>query len=138
MTKLHILFCALFLLAGCNSPQQPPVAKPKGELAFLLEYNHRLPQDVGFLTNHIMERRIANLLKENYEPFIKSCRESSVLVIDTTRYIVFANYYQGKLIQHQIIVDVPNDAIWVDYSLGYEVRHYADRPSLPKPEYPKN
>ncbi len=123
---------ALFILSSCNQPTKK--SEPlKGELVFLLQYNNRLPSDVGFLTNHIMERRMANLMKDDYQPFMQNLGNESPLVVDTLRNVVFA-YYGNKVIQQNITVDVANDAIWIDYTKPDTVLHYADRTSLHRPE----
>lgn len=45
----------------------PDKRVPKGELAFLAQYDGRMPNDVGFLSNHVMERRIANIIKDSMD-----------------------------------------------------------------------
>lgn len=135
MRKIQILiFCALTLVACNQQPKEIKASAPKGELAFLLQYNNRLPSDVGFLTNHIVERRMANLMKENYEPFIKIMTEEHPIVVDTIKYVVRA-YYTGLNTSGFITVDVANDAIWVDYAVGDSAHRYADRTSIPKPVF---
>ena len=129
-TKLTFLF--LLFLSACNQqPKTLPILK--GELVFLLQYNNRLPSDVGFLTNHIMERRMANLLKENYEPFMTELKKEQPLVIDSIRNIITARFVKGKSTD-LVIVDVANDALWIDYSTRDTVLHFADRTSIVKPE----
>ncbi len=131
------LFMIFLLLNSCHQPQQTEQVMPKGELVFLLQYNNRLPSEVGFLTNHIMERRLANLMKENYEPFIKEPKEENPLFVDTIHDVVIANYVKyktGEEMVERVTVDVANDAIWVDYIKPGTVLHYADRTSLHKPE----
>jgi hypothetical protein len=123
---------ALFILSSCNQPTKKS-APLKGELVFLLQYNNRLPSDVGFLTNHIMERRMANLMKDDYQPFMQNLGNELPLVVDTLRNVVFA-YYGNKVQPQTITVDVANDAIWIDYTKPDTVLHFADRTSLPQPE----
>ena len=80
-----------------------------------------------------MERRMANLMKENYEPFMKDLKDEDWVRVDTINSVIFLNFWHGKLIHHEITVDVANDAIWIDYCFWDTVLHYADRTSLPKP-----
>ena len=130
--RIQLYVVIVLLLSSCN--QQPAKPAPlKGELVFLLQYNNRLPSDVGFLTNHIMERRMANLMKENYQPFIQNLGAELPLVVDTLKNVVFA-YYGNKVQPQAITVDVANDAIWIDYTKPYTVLHFADRTSLQRPE----
>ena len=129
---LLILF---LLLNSCNQQPEKPVY-PKGELAFLLQYHNRLPTDVGFLTNHIVARRVANLMKENFILLVNQQKEETPLVVDSIRNVVKAVYTKhkdGKQVVAQVTVDVANDAVWVDYFKPDTVLQYADRPSLIKP-----
>lgn len=129
MVKINLSFIFLLLFACCNR-QQTKLTVAKGELAFLLHYNNRLPSDVGFLTNHIMERRMANLMKENYEPFMRELGSERPLIIDTVKQVIFAQYGNNQT----ITVDVINDALWIDCTFGDTVLHFADRTSLQRPE----
>lgn len=56
-----------YLLVEKNTVWAEKQRVPKGELAFLAQYDGRMPGDVGFLTNHILERRIANLIKDSMD-----------------------------------------------------------------------
>lgn len=133
MRKIQILiFCALTLVACNQQPKEIKASAPKGELAFLLQYNNRLPSDVGFLTNHIMERRMANLMKENYEPFLKMMTEERRIIVDSNDYVVLASF-SGLNCSGGVTVDVSNDAIWIDYALRDTAHHFADRTSVHKP-----
>lgn len=131
-----LLVVAVLFVASCNTNQpkadNKKPAAPKGELAFLLQYNGRMPSDVGFTTNHIVERRLANLMKENFQPFRDSLGTEYPLVVDTVNYIVKA-HYGGKLIHQEIVIDVANDAFWVDYMRPDTTLHFADNTSLMKP-----
>ncbi len=134
--RLLFLIVVVFLTASCNSNQHSTDSKkpatPKGELAFLLQYNSRMPSDVGFATNHIVERRLANLMKENFQPFRDSLGTEYPLIVDTVNYIVKA-HYGGKLIHQEIVIDVANDAFWVDYMLPDTTLHFADNSCLKRP-----
>ena len=129
MKTANGLLISILLFSCCN--QQPKkLHAAKGELAFLLQYNNRMPSDVGFLTNHIMERRMANLMKENYEPFMKSLEKEFPLAVDSINQLIVAQYSSRQM----VIVDVANDALWIDYATGDSVLHFADRTSLTKPK----
>lgn len=137
MRLCGLLFAVIFFAACSN--QQPKVdnkkpVPPKGELAFLLQYDGRMPSDVGFLSNHIMERRLANLMKENFQPFRKSIDKEYPLIVDTTRYIVFSKFGDNEISQY-VIVDVANDAVWAGYSnlATDSVLEFTDHASLSKP-----
>ncbi|MFM2307531.1 MAG: hypothetical protein RLZZ367_2200 [Bacteroidota bacterium] len=134
--RLLFLILVFSFTASCNNNQHSPdnkkPAAPKGELAFLLQYNGRMPSDVGFTTNHIVERRLANLMKADFQPFRDSLGTEHPLVVDTVNYIVKA-YYGGKLIHQQILIDVANDAFWVDYMLPDTTLYYTDNTKLNKP-----
>ncbi len=130
--RIQMSVIILLLMSSCNQQSTKP-SQAKGELAFLLQYNNRLPSDVGFLTNHIMERRVANLLKEKYEPFIQSIGEEHPLRVDSVKQVVFA-FYGDNQVHQSITVDVANDAIWVSYGkLAKDSVSVADRTSLEKP-----
>lgn len=136
MRKIQILiFCALTLVACNQQPKEIKASAPKGELAFLLQYNNRLPSDVGFLTNHIMERRMANLMKENYEPFMKDLGKENPLIVDSINQAVFARF-NGSQGPKLITVSVADDALWIDYAIGDKAVRYVDRTSLSKPVWP--
>lgn len=126
---------------SCNRPDstakttdwENPV---KGELHFLLDYNHRMPEDVGFLTNHVVERRMANLLKDDFEFFIAHTHYANVILADTLSNIVMATFREDSLsekIVASILIDVAKDAFWIDLNRGDSVISYADYPSSEKP-----
>ena len=131
-----LLAVAVLFVASCNTNQpnadNKKPAAPKGEMAFLLQYNGRMPSDVGFTTNHIVERRLANLMKENFQPFRDSLGTEYPLVVDTVNYIVKA-HYGGEFIHQEIVIDVANDAFWVDYMRPDTTLHYTDNTSLKRP-----
>lgn len=88
------------------------------------------------MTNHIMERRVSNLLKERYEPFMLAQKQEQPLEVDTILNTITARFTKdssnSKLLQ-LIIVDVANDALWIDYYAPDTVLHFADRLSIERP-----
>lgn len=86
---------------------------PKGELAFLLQYNNKNPQDVGFLSNHIVTRRLANIWKDKtasiqqLEPF-----GEQIKVEENT---VTASFISTNGKAFLILIDVWQDAIVTGY-----------------------
>ena len=80
MQKLLLALCFMACLAACNrkpadtatTTQTATNAKPKGEFAFLLNYNGQMPEDVGLLTNHIVQRRLANVMKDSMLSYVRT------------------------------------------------------------------
>ena len=135
MMNTNWLVILLLLLSACNQPQKLKPVQPKGELAFLLQYNNQLPGDVGFMTNHIMERRVSNLLKERYEAFMLEQKEEQPLQVDTVLHTITSRFTKpNQQLLELILVDVANDALWIDYYAPDTVLHYADRVSIERPE----
>jgi hypothetical protein len=135
----NIIALILFSLCACNNTPKADnkiPAPPKGELVFLLDYDGKLPSDVGFLTNHIMERRLANLLKDSFEVFISRTKYDRPLIVSPEDHAIACMFYADSDRSEPsatVVVDVKNDAIWVDYLAGDSVIEFADRPSLKKP-----
>ncbi len=130
----------VFLIAtSCHqNAVKEKASLPKGELAFLLQYNNRLPSEVGFLTNHVVERRIANLLKNDFESFVASTKFETPLKVNTENNCVYAAYYEDTLhhmISAEIIIDVTNDAVWLAWQQGSYKLKKADYNGLPKPKF---
>ncbi len=138
--KINLSVILLFFLSACNQ-QHSASSLPKGELAFLLQYHNRLPSDVGFMTNHIMERRISNLLKQYYEPFMNETKQENPIEVDSVRSIItvrFTKAQKSNRLVELVMVDVANDAVWVDYYMPHTVLHFADRVSLERPDITSN
>jgi hypothetical protein len=95
---------------------------PKGELAFLLNYNGKLPNDVGFLSNHIITRRLANMWKEKTVDILKL--EPLGDTIRVTGNLITARFSYASNISFQIQIDAGKDAIVSGYkdSTTCEVR----------------
>jgi hypothetical protein len=137
--RLCIFAFSVFLLCSCNSTPKAAnktIAPTKGELVFLLDYDGRLPSEVGFLTNHIMERRLASLLKDSFEIFMSKTKYDRPLIVSPEDHAIACMFYADSDRTEPsatVVVDVKNDAIWLDYLTGDSVIEYADRPSLKKP-----
>lgn len=135
--KKTILALTAFLIiiaTGCNSGSG---TGSKGELGFLTGYAGKLPSDVGFLTNQIIERRLANLLKDELVAFKedKTVCEMPILVIDSN--LVVARYKSCEFdnqILRNICIDVAQDAIWISQVKGGKASIQADHSKLPMPK----
>jgi hypothetical protein len=130
-TSLILVFLMALAAQYCR-PKAETHKAPKGELAFLLQYNSRLPSDVGFLSNHIMERRLANLLKNDFEKFTSNIHLENLIIVDTATFVVHAVFPSDSARNKNyavVTIDVMHDAIWLDY----EEKHFAESPSLLKP-----
>ena len=73
---------------------------------------------------------MANLMKENYEPFMKSLEKEFPLAVDSINQLIVAQYSSRQM----VIVDVANDALWIDYTKPDTILHFADITSLTKPK----
>lgn len=132
---------ALLGLFACNNHSATPAAQtdqtPKGELAFLLKYNGQMPGDVGFLTNHVVERRLANMLKDSFEIFMHKAAFDRPIMVDEQSHVVAAMFYaDSERLEPSVnvLIDVDKDAIWVDYLSEDSIIEYADHPSISKPQ----
>lgn len=123
------------MLSNCvqkNNPSTPVAPKqPAGELAFLLNYKGQLPGNVGFLSNHITQRRLANLLRGEMDlEQLKAFTAHEVpLETDTVLWCVHALYSSetGDTIT-TITADALNDCIKLTIQAkGETLLHKADR-----------
>jgi len=133
-TILALLTMAAILTSGCNSGSS---SDSKGELGFLTGYAGKLPSDVGFLTNQIIERRLANLLKNDLLAFKedKTLCEMPILVIDSN--LVVARYKSCEFdnqVLRNICIDVAQDAIWISQVKEGKANILADHSKLPMPK----
>lgn len=136
-TLLKLGFACL-VLSSCHnqSTKQAPNNRAKGEFAFLLQYDGKMPAEVGFLTNHVVERRLANLLKDSFPVFISKTTFPMPLFVDTVDKYMIGSFYLDAGLNNPgalVLIDVKNDAMWVDYMNGNSEIHFADNPSLQKP-----
>lgn len=103
----------------------------------MLAYNRQMPDDVGFLTNHVVERRLANLLKSDFELFMAQTHNALPIQVDTLSNLIMAAFLKDSLskeVKATIFIDVAKDAFWVDFKKGDSVMSYADYPSYHKPD----
>ena len=137
MKKLLIL-SALFI-CGCGTKPATPVEQdhtPKGELAFLLQYNGQLPSDVGLLRNQVVQRRLGNILKDSFQVFLSKTIYDRPIGVSKEEQLVFAQFYSDSdrsMPSADLTIDVEQDAIWVEYLSGDSIVEYTDHPSLQKP-----
>ncbi|MBK8657309.1 MAG: hypothetical protein IPN22_00100 [Bacteroidetes bacterium] len=131
-----ILPLLLLALSACNQAPEQTSESAKGELKFLLNYSGKLPSDVGFMTNHIVERRIANLLKEKFEDFQKAEGLCELpLVVEEN--VITAHYTlcsDKSVIVRNVSIDAAQDAVWVAEKRGGSASVKADHPKLRMPQ----
>lgn len=147
MKRFVLLFIVVSFLASCNEKvkmeveEAEPVQEeaPKGELAFLLQHGGRLPEDVGFLTNHVVERRLANLMKDSFAVLSTKTAYSTPIAVEPTQGFVSAKYFNDKERQDlasMIIIDAANDVFWVYYYNDDQMVKFTDNPSTAMPATP--
>ena len=130
----------LLLLSACETKphkEQPKANGPvKGEFAFLLQYDGKLPSDVGFLTNHIVERRIANIMKEDYLRFMEGTKcERPIVVRGNFVNAIFVDCKNDSVKTRSVDIDVKSDVMWVSiYSEGL-TEGFTDDGSVPLPKW---
>ena len=140
MTTRAILAIAFLLLVGsCNTKQANEVnanGTPKGELAFLLGYDGKLPSDVGLLRNQVVQRRLANMLKDSFQVFIAKTVYDRPIEIVKQDQLLIAQFFSDSdraMPSADLVIDVEQDAMWVEYLSGDTIIEYTDHPSLKKP-----
>jgi|GEM_PF-2649474 len=147
LKQLIIVILVGLLFAGCNptnnkgtnniaNPITNDTLPPKGELAFLLNYGGQMPTDVGLLTNHVVERRLANMMKDSFEVFIKKAAYDRPIAVSEKNSLVAATFFANEDRTEPsalLIIDVKNDAFWATYYNDGTSVDFADRPSLPYP-----
>lgn len=142
----HITFiCLLLCVYSCNQSSNTPKnneaavatdAKPKGELAFLLNYNGQMPEDVGLLSNHIVQRRLANMMKDSMLSFVHTAAYAKPIMVIDERQLLVATFFSDSdrtVPAAGLIIDVKNDALWANYWSGDSLLEYTDHPELPMP-----
>ena len=140
--NIKLLLPALALLAllySCNIKPTAPVQAentPKGELAFLLQYNGQMPSEVGLLRNQVVQRRLANILKDSFQVFLNKTIYDRPISVSKEEQLVFAQFFSDSarsMPSADLTIDVEQDAIWIEYLSGDSIVEYTDHPSLQKP-----
>jgi hypothetical protein len=136
MYKTVFALCAI-LLASCglferSEPQQntaPGSGAIKGELAFLLKYHGKQPEDVGFLTNHIVERRLANLMKDSFQVLATKTAFASPIVVSEKDGLITSRYFYDKELTRlsaSIVIDARHEIFWAYYYNGDSLVKFTD------------
>ncbi|MBS1611939.1 MAG: hypothetical protein JST49_03900 [Bacteroidetes bacterium] len=144
MQKLVLALCLMACLAACNrkpadnttTTETATNTKPKGEFAFLLNYNGQMPEDVGLLTNHIVQRRLANVMKDSMLSYVRTAAYAKpILVIENDQLLIATFFSDSDRTEPAagLIIDVKNDALWANYWSGDSLLEYTDHPELPEP-----
>lgn len=137
-----LLPAAVFIvfLYGCNTKpasQAPKENSPKGELAFLLKYDGKMPSEVGLLRNQVVQRRLANMLKDSFQVFLNKTVYDRPIAVSQQQQLVFAQFFSDSdrsMPSADLTIDVEQDAMWVEYlDSNDSIVEYTDHPSLQKP-----
>jgi len=131
-------FAFLILISSCNTKPSAQIEEdtPKGELAFLLQYDGKLPNDVGLLRNQVVQRRLANMMKDSFQVFMSQTEYDRPIEISKQEQLVTAQFFSDSdrsMPSADITIDVLQDAIWVEYLSGDSIIEYTDHKLLPKP-----
>lgn len=143
------LLLIIIAVSGCNNHRpdfsnieamdvstEEDYQSARGELSFLLDYNGKRPEDVGFLSNHIVERRLANLMKDSFVVLSTKTLFSSPVVTSKQAGIVTAKYYSDKgrtELSAMLIIDTRQEIFWVYYFNGDEMVKFTDNSSVIAP-----
>ena len=131
-----VLVALLYSCTGKPAANAPKDNTPKGELAFLLQYNGQMPSDVGLLRNQVVQRRLGNILKDSFQVFLSKTVYDRPIGVSKEEQLVFAQFYSDSdrsMPSADLTIDVEQDAIWVEYLSGDSIVEYTDHPSLQKP-----
>lgn len=107
-----------------------------GELSFLLDYNDKIPEDVGFLSNHVVERRLANLMKDSFQVLSTKTLFSSPLVTSKQTGLITAKYYCNRErteLSAVFFIDTRQEIFWVYYFNGGDMVKFTDNSSVMAP-----
>jgi hypothetical protein len=134
---LFLIIALLTLLYSCNvKPRSESNETPKGELAFLIQYEGKLPNDVGLLRNQVVQRRVANMLKDSFQSFLGVTKYDRPIEVSKPDNIIIAQFFSDSdrsMPSANVMIDVMQDAIWVEYLAGDSIIEFTDHQSLPKP-----
>ncbi len=136
--SLVVAFGLSLLLYACNTKPRQEVQSdnPKGELAFLLQYEGKLPSDVGLLRNQVVQRRLANMLKDSFQVFMGKTVYDRPIEIVKQGQLLIAQFFSDSdraMPSADLVIDVEQDAMWVEYLSGDTIIEFTDHPSLKKP-----
>ncbi len=132
-----ILWLCGMALYGCKQSTAGQVAPQhhSSEFSFLYQYAGRRSADVGMFTNHIVNRRLANLLKDKLLPFMDGAKCTDSIQVDAQAYLV-AHVRDCDSLWYNKAVFVASDsldAIWLGVMEGNRPVIYTERTSLPYP-----
>lgn len=95
-----------------------------------------MPSEVGFLTNHVVERRLANMMKDSFEIFMSNTKYDRPIYVSghvvATMFFVDSDRTEASA---EVIMDIDKDAIWADYIEMDSLIEFAEQPSLPRPDF---
>ncbi len=140
MLRTCTILLTFLLLSACNRSAQEqsitssPTTTTGGEFAFLLNYDGKLPADVGFLTNHVVERRLANLLKDHFQHLAEFTACAKPIKVNKQLIIArFVSCTDTNIVITSIAMDVSHDALWVQIPEADSMRTFTDNSELPVP-----
>lgn len=110
--------------------------KPKGEFAFLLNYEGQMPEDVGLLNNQIVRRRLVNIMKDSMLNYIHTAAYGKPIIVIAQDQLLIATFFTDSDRTEPsagLTIDVKNDALWANYWSGDSLLEYTDHPQLPYP-----
>ena len=133
------VFIFAILLYSCSTKPAAQVVQDKtakGELAFLLGYDGKMPSEVGLLRNQVVQRRLANMLKDSFSVFMSETIYDRPIAVSKEEQLVFAQFFSDSdrsIPSAELTIDVEQDAMWVEYLSNDSIIEYTDHPSLQKP-----
>lgn len=137
------LFALLLCIYSCNrraaDAEDTTVVnntKPKGEFAFLLNYEGQIPEDVGLLNNQIVRRRLANVMKDSMLTYIHTAAYGKPIIVIHEDQLLIATFFSDSDRTEPaagLTIDVKNDALWANYWSGDSLLEYTDHPEMPYP-----
>ena len=140
MGRFLLIAGILLLSYSCNRRVEPteskPITQPKGEFAFLLNYDGQMPEDVGLLTNHIVQRRLANVMKDSMLSYVYTAAYARPIMIVKDQQLLVATFFSDSDRTEPaagLIIDVKRDALWANYWSGDTLLEYTDHPELNMP-----
>lgn len=133
----------LFCFFSCNNSAEESHTTttavnhaPKGEFAFLLDYEGQIPEDVALLNNQIVRRRLANIMKDSMLSYINTATYGKPIIVMPEEQLLIATFFSDSDRTEPaagLIIDVKHDALWANYWRGDSLLEYTDHPELPYP-----